>query len=422
MKEEYAAWMSLDWADERHEICLQVRGSERVERFKVKQNPAEFHAWLTLLRKRVDGGKVAVAVEQRRGAVVYALMSHEFLQIFPINTTSISNYRKSLRASGAKDDPFDADLLLKFLQLHIERLRCLLPEDAQTRELKELTENRRKVVDKISAISNEMTSLLKTYYPQALEMFSEIKSALACDFLKKWPTFEKLLKAKPEQLRKFYTMHNSRVSKLIEARTTLPSRSRPLTTDHAILSPSVLLMEGLRSQMRILLELQNRFDLAIDDLFNKHPDKSLYQTLPGAGPALAPRLAAAMGKDRNRFEAAVEIQQLSGIAPVTKSSGKRRIVQWRWACPKFLRQTFQEFALHSIASSTWARAYYDQQIAKGKAHQAAIRALAYKWIRIIYRCWKDRLSYDEKRYLQALKRQNSRLIKFLPTKREILKV
>jgi transposase len=405
-KEGYAGWMSLDWADERHEIRLQVAGSEKIERYRVKQNPEELHAWLAWLKERVNGGRVAVAVEQRRGAVVYALMVHGFLEIFPIHTTAISNYRKSLRASGAKDDPYDAELLLDFLKLHKERLRCLMPEDVQTRELKGLTENRRKVVDKASAIGNEITSLLKTYYPQALEMFSEIKSVLACDFLKRWPTFEKLRKAKPDQLRKFYRKHNCRSQNLIEARIALSSSSRPLTSDQAIIGPCILLMEGLQAQLQILLRLQDQFDLTIQKVFEKHPDKLLYQALPGAGPALAPRLAAAMGKNRERFATAAELQQFSGIAPVTKASGKRRIVKWRWACSKFLRQTFQEFALHSIACSTWARSYYESKIVHGKSHHAAVRALAYKWIRIIYRCWKDRSPYDENTYLQSLKNKN----------------
>ena len=99
---------------------------------------------------------------------------------------------------------------------------------------------------------------------------------------------------------------------------------------------------------------------------------------------------------------ACEIQCYSGIAPVVSSSGKPRWVRWRWSCPKFLRQTFHEWALHSIAYSSWARDYYDQQRAKGKHRNTAIRAVAYKWIRIFFRCWKERKPYDEATYVCAL--------------------
>ena len=129
-------------------------------------------------------------------------------------------------------------------------------------------------------------------------------------------------------------------------------------------------------------------------MFGDHRDHQLFESLPGAGKALAPRLLAAMGSDRNRFELAIEIQQLSGIAPVTESSGKSSWVHRRQACPVFLRQTFHEFAKESIKQSAWARAFYDQQRAKGNQHNAALRSLAFKWIRIIFRCWKDSVPYD----------------------------
>ena len=90
------------------------------------------------------------------------------------------------------------------------------------------------------------------------------------------------------------------------------------------------------------------------------------------------------------------------------SSGQQRWVHWRWACPKFLRQTFHEWALHSIGHSQWAREYYQQQRAKGKSRHTAIRALAFKWVRILFRCWKDRKTYDELAYQRALAARRSK--------------
>src|SRR5215472_10419495 len=140
----------------------------------------------------------------------------------------------------------------------------------------------------------------------------------------------------------------------------------------------------------------------IDELARAHPDNALMNSFPGAGSALAPRLMAAMGSQRERCQTAQEIQCYSGIAPVVASSGQQRWVHWRWACPKFLRQTFHEWALHSLAYSPWARKYYEHQRAKGKRHNTAIRALAFKWIRVLFRCWKERKPYDEAIYQRAL--------------------
>jgi len=99
--------------------------------------------------------------------------------------------------------------------------------------------------------------------------------------------------------------------------------------------------------------------------------------------------------------------------PVTERSGKRKWVHFRWACPKFLRQSFHEWAGHSIVQSAWARAYYQQQRDRGSDHHAAVRALAFKWIRIVFRCWKDRVAYDESKYLAALAKRGSPLDKLV---------
>jgi hypothetical protein len=124
---------------------------------------------------------------------------------------------------------------------------------------------------------------------------------------------------------------------------------------------------------------------------------------------MAPRLLAVFGSQRDRYGSAEEVQVYSGIAPVLERSGKMKWVHFRWACPKFLRQSFHEWAGHSIVKSAWARAYYQQSRSQGQDHHAAVRALAFKWIRILFRCWKDRVAYDEKKYLAALAKRGSPL-------------
>ena len=153
-----------------------------------------------------------------------------------------------------------------------------------------------------------------------------------------------------------------------------------------------------------------RLDERIEEAAAAHPDFFIFKSLPGAGPALAPRLLAAFGSQRERYRNAGEVQTYSGIAPVMEKSGKKQWIHFRWACPKFLRQSFHEWAGHSIGYSVWARAYYRQQRGKGVDHHGAVRALAFKWIRIVFRCWKERVAYDESKYLAALTRRASPLV------------
>jgi transposase len=183
-----------------------------------------------------------------------------------------------------------------------------------------------------------------------------------------------------------------------------------LTTDEGIITSNVLLVHALVSQLRATLQAIQDFDHAIAQHAQRHPDFPLFQTLPGAGSVFAPRLLVAFGEQRERYASAAELQQFAGIAPVTERSGKKCWVHWRFQCPTFLRQTFVEWAAESIRHSFWARVYYQQQRDAGKAHQAAVRALAFKWIRILFRCWQDRTPYDESVYLNALNRRGSSLI------------
>ena len=133
-----------------------------------------------------------------------------------------------------------------------------------------------------------------------------------------------------------------------------------------------------------------------------HADADSFRSLPGAGAACAPRLLAAFGSDRCRFPAAVAMQPRAGIASITVRSGQQEQVRWRWCTNTVRRQTFHEFAGHSVRHCLWAKRFYHQQRTRGTSHHAALRALAFKWIRILWRCWHDHTVYDDARYTSAL--------------------
>ena len=167
----------------------------------------------------------------------------------------------------------------------------------------------------------------------------------------------------------------------------------------------------LAHQLKSILPYIARYEQQIAQLFDAHPASFLFRDLPGAGPRLAPRLLTAFGTDRDRFSQAIELGCLSGIAPVRKASGKSATTPMRWACPKFLRQSFHEFAGHSIRSCPWAKAHYTEQRLHSKGHQSAVRAVAFKWIRILFACWKQRCPYDPARYQKALQSRGSQYAK-----------
>ena len=403
------AWAGLDWADQRHEVRLQAVGSEQIESCTVEQKPEALHAWVAQLPARFPQGRIALALEQSRGAVIYALMNYAFLELYPVPPKGLARYRQAFFTSGAKSDVSDADLLLEMVRSHRDRLRAWQPDDALTRQLRLLVEHRRETVADRTRLTNRLGALLKTYFPQALEWAGELRSLAACEFLSTWPSLEAWRAAGRSTQRKFYRRHRRLPAAELEALLDAIAQAQPLTRDRALVEASVLMTQTLVEQLRTVLAALARLDQTLEKLFDQHPDQQLFRRLPGAGDALAPRLAAGFGTDRQRYLKAEDIQQFSGIAPVTEASGKQRWVHWRRACPKFLRQTFHEFADASRKKSLWARAYYEQRRQQGASHHGAIRALAYKWTRILYRCWQSHTPYDESVYLAALRRRHSAL-------------
>jgi transposase len=405
------ACVGLDWGETRHAVQLQVVDGGPIESLDLEQKPDVLHAWVAQLRQRFHGRPVGIAVEQRKGAVMHALMAYDFLVLFPVNPKALARYREAFRPSGAKDDPTDAALLLDLLRKHRDQLRAWRPDTVEARTLQALCEQRRKLVNQRVAVTNRMTSLLKQYFPQALDWVGAVATRQGCDFLMKWPELASVQRARPQALRTFYQQHNCRKAVVIDERIRQIASACALTSDPAIVAPLSLSVQTYATQLRVLIEGVQAFDTRIAHVFAHHPDQALFDSFPGAGPVCAPRLSAAFGTDRSRWESAAALQSHSGIAPVTERSGKALWVHHRLACPKFVKQTFHEFADQSIRFSTWARAYYDQQRGRGNDHHAALRALAYKWIRILFRCWKDHPPYDEATYTEALRRHGSSLVK-----------
>jgi transposase len=407
---EWAAFAAIDWADQKHFWRLLPADSRRPEQGELENTPEAVEVWAANLQQRFGGRPIAVCLEQSRGALIYMLTKYAHLVLFPVHSTTAARYRETFCTSGAKDDPNDTASLLDLLLRHRERLRQLQPDTVETRLMQFLVEERRQTVNEKTRQSNRLTDCLKRYFPQLLLWFDDVDTPLVGDLLERWPSLEELRRAHPGTLRKFFHEHNCRSAERNQERIDAIYAAVSATNDAAVLEAGALTARGLVALLRTLRDNIAKLDRRIEQLVATHPEGALFAALPGAGPVLVPRLIVAFGTRRERYDSAYEVQCYSGIAPVKEASGKTSWVHFRRTCPKFLRQTFHEFALHSIGQSEWARAYYDHlRKDEKKAHQAAVRSLAYKWIRIIFRCWKNGKPYDEAVYLNSLRRRSSQL-------------
>ena len=401
-----ATYIGIDWADQKHDYALrQVDG--KIECGTFDQDPVAIAERLNQIRKRAGTPAIVIGIETTNGPLVNALAEHADIAIYPINPAALAKYREAFAHGGGKNDKVDAALILQYLIHYRERMRPLQQDSPQTRMLATLTRDRRQFVEQRVVLSQQLTDLLKAYFPAVLGMKAAKPYAeFLLKLIVKYPTLAAVHQAGKTRVRKlFYGLGSTeRIEKRIDAL----FNANPLTNDEVVLSSSARKAQWLAQQLLVLNQAVRQYDAAIRRALRQHWLQSVVQTLP-CGVTSKARIIAALGDDKLRYASATDLTAAVGIAPLTTQSGKSRYVSSRWATSKFLRQTFHEFAGVTINRCRWSRAFYDSQISIGKTPCMAKRALAYKWIRIIYRCWQTETPYDDQQYLKRLAETGSPL-------------
>jgi len=404
-------WIGIDWADEKHAFALQHE--EIIEPGILHHSAETIEAWVQKLRKRFPGGKIAIVLEQSKGGLIFALMKYSFLELYPINPSTLAKYRAAWSPSRAKDDPTDAGFLLEIGVKHHDKLTLWKPESGETLLLQRLTEQRVRLVSDLKRTGNKLTSTLKEYFPQALALFGKIYRNVVADFILLYPSLQEAQKASDMELLSFFRSHSSGTIDRMKSKVALLRNALPLTTEPSVVESNKLFVKALALQLKALNQAISEYDSQIEALYEKHPDREIIESLPGAGPIMGPRLIAALGTNRARFASASELSCFTGISPVIEESGNQSWTHWRFFCNKHIRQAFVDWAFLSLRESFWAEAFYKSQRAKGKSHPLAVRALAFKWQRIIFQMWKNKSKYCEADYLRALKKAGSPLCRAL---------
>jgi transposase len=407
----YDLVIGLDRSDQKADLCLIDTHTDQRRSVIIATAPEALWEWLRQLRQQHPAARVGLCLEQPAVHLIPFLEAYGWITLHPINPITLQKYREAFVTSRAKDDTKDAEYLADLLLTHHAKLPVWSPEDSATRTVQQLVLHRRAVVDERTALSNRLIALLKQYFPQALTLCGEdLWRPLATTFLLKWPSLPAVQKARPATLKTFYHLHGSRSARLQTERLALVAKAVAVTDQTAVIGSFVLRVQLLCRQLQLVQRSVAEFDRQIAAAYAVHPDREIFASLPGAGPVLGPRLLASLGSQRERFDSAAHLQHYTGIAPVTKRSGGSCYIHRRYLCPKFHRQSFHEYAKESVLWSRWAAAFYFQQRSKGCPHHTAVRALAFKWQRVIWRCWQDRKPYAEPTYEAALRKNQSPLV------------
>ncbi|POE35440.1 IS110-like element ISEsa2 family transposase, partial [Pectobacterium odoriferum] len=278
---QFAAHVGLDWADKKHDVCVQFKNGERV--FHVIEHTAEaLDAWLTELHQKVKG-RIAIALELKKGPVVYALQKYPFITVFPVHALSLARYRQAFSPSGAKDDPQDAELALELMLRYPQKIKAIEPDNADIRLLQQLVEQRRQLVEDKRRFVNRIINTLKQYYPQPLEWFSHRGSLLLCELIIRWPSLQQLKRARRDTIRNFLNAKGGRAMALTEQRVVSIDNAIPLTTDPSVIEANALMATALATQIKVVSEIIKTYDERIETLFDTLPDAGLFKSLPGMG-------------------------------------------------------------------------------------------------------------------------------------------
>jgi len=402
---DWAAFAAIDWATQKHSWALRPATGGPSQNGVLENSPEAVELWAMQLHQRFPTGPIAVAVEQKRGAVIYMLSKYDHLVLYPIPPTMSAAYREAFFPSGAKSDPADAELLLSILLQHRDRLRPRQLDTPDTRLLQFLTEWRRQLVQLKVASLLRLIDCVQQYFPQLRKWFPALDAPIVAALLQQWPGLPELQRAHPGTLHRFFLEHHCRHEDTVQQRIEQIYAAIPAVTDPVVIEACTRKTQALLAILAVLRPQITDLETRIQEIVAKHPDAPIFASFPGAGAATVPRLIAAFGTRRDAYPRVGDLQRLSGIAPVKSASGNTSFISFRRACPKFLRQTFHEFAGQSIPHSQWAKLFYEFHLKGDKSrHHLAVRALAFKWMRILYRCWKDQQPYDERVFVERQRR------------------
>ncbi len=396
-------FVALDWATDHHDIAVVDQLGALVAEFRFTHTAA---GWAEFGEKIKPYVGAPLAMETSSGPAVDQLLQRGW-SVYPVNPKAATRYRERKAPSGDKADRSDAWSLADALRTDGHAWRKLIPQDETTALLRALCRDEIALIEQRTLLVNQLQAALREYYPAALAAFEDWTQPYAWALIRRFPTPAALQQAGQRRWETF--LHTHRLwhpstaperLKTFAAANALPASS-PVVTAKSLLASS--LVNVLQALQRQLEEYRQR----IHETFKQHPDHEIFGSLPGAGEKLAPRLLGHLGSVREIYPDADSLCCQAGASPVRYQSGQINKARIRWGCDTVLRHTVHLWADCSRKKSAWAQAYYARKRQAGMSHAAALRCLGKRWLRVLWRMWQDRQSYNPTRHEQSLRDHGS---------------
>lgn len=408
---ELTHFAALDWANDHHDIIVLDHTGEIVWDWRIDHSS---EGWETLREKLACYPAVAIAVETSHGLIIEQLLQSS-ATVYPISPRSAKAYRTRKAPSGTKTDRLDAWSLASALRSDGHGWKALLPEDPLSCQLRLLCRDEIELISQRTALVNQLQAALKEYYPAALEAFEDWTQPYTWAFIERFPAPPALVKLGKRRWEKFLHLHKLARPETYEKRLKIFSLAQNFTGSDAATQAKSLLAISLVRMLKVLESQLEIYRAKIQELFNQHPDRDLFGSLPGAGKKLAPRLAAEIGTHRQTFTDAKALQCYAGTAPVSYQSGQIQKTYVRRMCNKHLRYTIHLMANLSRTSCPWAEIYYQGLRKKGKSHASALRCLGQRWLKIIWKMWQTHTPYNPDFHTQNQLKHGSWALQLQPS-------
>ena len=410
---------ALDWAKDHHNVVVVDRGGVIVADFEFAHT---VEGWAQFEQQMQPFGRCPVSLETSKGPAVDQLLQRNY-PLYPLNPKAAERYRDRKLPSGGKTDRHDCWSMADALRTDGHAWAQLLAQDEATASLRLICRDESGLIEQRTALVNQIQAALLEYYPVALESFEDWTKPFAWAFVQAFPTPQALLQAGKRRHEKFLHSHKLWRPEMAQARLKAWSNPKQLQASAAVVQAKSLLALSLVSMLQCLQKQLDEYRQRIRAAFEAHPDHDIFGGLPGAKDKLAPRLLCELGTRRELFPDVQSLSCRAGVSPVSFQSGQIRKAHIRWACDRFLRHTVHLWVDKSRATCPWAQAYYRAKRNSGHSHASALRCLAKRWLKILWRLWQDRTSYNESIHLQSLQTHGSFVSKLLmpaPIKQPVL--
>jgi transposase len=389
--QSWPAFAGIDWGGSHHQLCVVDHDGAKQREVRVTHDVAGLAELDLELARFAD--RLPVAIERAEGVLVEHLQAAGHV-VFAVSPRIAARARERYRVAPVKDDRFDAFVLADTLRHEHDRWRALSQPSPLLAEIKALTRDRERLLETQQTIEAQLRSILDAYHPAPTHLFSSIDRQITLAFINEYPTPQSASRLRATRVGGFCKRNNytGRVAPEVLAERL---RSNLLSGAPGTVAGKSMSAKSFAQILSLLNEQLAEFDDAIAAAVAEHPDSRIFASFPGVGPVLTAVMLAEIGEDRARFPTANVLLAEAGLAPVTRSSGRSEQVRFRYAANRHLREASMWWAFNSLKMSPWANdAFRTARDQRGQRYHRALRGLAARWMRVLWRCWIDGTTYD----------------------------